>query len=210
MKSGGTILWFVASRPPPSGRIWLPARRTERNESADGVLAPRKMSTKPDEVDNNLFHRFHGHLHEGRLFKTATQTGVTLVGELYERKRVFCGQGAAETHFYSTSTDTRSLRFHLPGEKMEGLRRYRKRGGRRPAERFWRIEGRREGILAPYPWEVRVTRESGWNPRNPQTRAKLSAWTSDHQHRSHHKPHQQRVPLRPLLSAVRMARAKQV
>ena len=82
--------------------------QSDPHESARAVLAPGKMSVDHNQVDINLFHQSHGHLHEGLLRATAKQLGVTLVGKLHECKGCSMAKGLRKP--IPTSTTTRAVK----------------------------------------------------------------------------------------------------
>ncbi|CAM9889479.1 unnamed protein product, partial [Sphacelaria rigidula] len=66
------------------------------------------MPVDRNQVDMNLFHQSHGHLHEGLLRETAKQLGVTLVGKLHECKGCSMAKGLRKP--IPTSTTSRAAK----------------------------------------------------------------------------------------------------
>ena len=64
------------------------------DETANATIAPGPTpSTRDAPVNINDFHVAHVHTHEGALRKTAKQMGVTLEGQLHERKGCSMAKG---------------------------------------------------------------------------------------------------------------------
>ena len=98
---------MTATRILPHANSSTPPQ-SDPHESARAVLAPSKMSVNNNQVDINLFHQSHGHLHEGLLRATAKQLGVTLVGKLHECKGCSIAKGLRKP--IPTSTTTRAVK----------------------------------------------------------------------------------------------------
>ena len=95
-------------------------------DTACAVITSGQAKAPTPPTDINLFYCIHGHTHEGLLKQTANQQGVSLSGELHERRRCSMAKGLRKP--IARSTDTRAGPF-CPSRAPAALAPHCRRGG---------------------------------------------------------------------------------